>query len=161
MANISLITLGLGLVGDLINGHYRHQQTLAQLDGEFRLEKARIEQDTQIKLKQVDAALQYGLAQINAQMEKAKYDFSLLVKNLDLSLEDGRVLQQHITLSLTAALNPKEAPEMRRLILELTLPSLFAAQQAHASQRHEMLLQHLNKPMMLAAPDRDHFRMLN
>lgn len=86
MANISLITLGLGLVADLINGHYRHQQTLAQLDGEFRLEKARIEQDTQIKLKQVDAALQYGLAQINAQLEKARQDFALLVKNLDLSV---------------------------------------------------------------------------
>jgi hypothetical protein len=146
------------LVGDLINGHYRHQQTMAQLDGEFRLEKARIEQDTQIKLKQVDAALQYGLAQINAQMEKAKYDFKLLVKNLDLSLEDSRVLQQHITQSLTVATQSKRSPrDAPPLILESILPSLFAAQQAHASQRHELLLQHLNKPITLAAPDRDAF----
>ena len=36
MANIALITTVVGVVADLINGHYRHQQTMAQLDGEFR-----------------------------------------------------------------------------------------------------------------------------
>ena len=161
MANISLITLGLGLVADLINGHYRHQQTLAQLDGQYRLEKAKIDQDTQIKLKQVDAALQYGLAQIHAQMTRATQDFNLLVKNLDLSLEDSRVLQQHITQTLTVATNPNENIEIRRLVLESILPSLIAAQQTHANQRHELLLHHLNKPTALAAPDRERFKLLS
>ena len=41
MANISLITLGLGLVGDLIDGHYRHQQTMAQLWKKRKLTKTR------------------------------------------------------------------------------------------------------------------------
>ena len=161
MANIAFITASLDLASNLINGYFRHQQTMAQLEGEYRLEKARIEQDTQVKLKQVDAALQYGLAQINAQMEKAKYDFKLLVKNFDLALGESRVLQQNITQLLTVATNPNEAPETRRLVLENILPGLFAAQQSHANQRHELLLQHLNKPMALAAPDRDRFRMLN
>ena len=161
MANIALITTVVGVVADLINGHYRHQQTMAQLDGQYRLEKAKIEQDTQIKLKQVDAALQYGLAQINAQLEKARQDFALLVKNLDLSLEDGRVLQQHISQALTVATNPLETPEIRCLVLENILPSLIAAQQSHANQRHELLLQHLNKPMALAAPDRHRFSLLS
>ncbi len=150
MANLPLITVVADVVGNLINGHYRHQQHMAELENEYRLEKARIEQETIISCKKIDATLHYALANLAAQMEQSRQQFDLLVKNLDLQLEDNKKLEQHITELMKVATNPAEVPEIRLMVLKEALPAMIKTQQQNAKQRHALLAQQLQANAALA-----------
>ena len=150
MANLPLITVVADVVGNLINGHYRHQQHMAELEHEYRLEKARIEQETVINCKKIDATLSYALKHLEMQMEQSRQNFALLVKNLDLQLEDNKKLEQHITELMKVATNPAEMPDVRLMVLKETLPALLKSQQQNAKQRHALLAQQLQANAALA-----------
>lgn len=150
MANLPLITVVADVVGNLINGHYRHQQHMAALENEYRLEKARIEQETVISCKQIDATLSYALKHLEMQMEQSRQNFALLVKTLDLQLEDNKKLEQHINQLMQVATNPQEMPDVRLMVLKETLPALFKTQQQNAKQRHALLAQQLQANTALA-----------
>ncbi len=131
------------VVGNLINGHYRHQQHMAELENEYRLEKTRIEQETVINCKKIDATLSYALKHLEMQMEQSRQNFALLVKNLDLQLEDNKKIEQHITDLMKVATNPAEMPDVRLMVLKETLPALLKSQQQNVKQRHALLAQQL------------------
>ena len=150
MANLPLITVVADVVGNLINGHYRHQQHMAELEHEYRLEKARIEQETVINCKKIDATLSYALKHLEMQMEQSRQNFALLVKNLDLQLEDNKKIEQHITDLMKVATNPAEMPDVRLMVLKETLPALLKSQQQNAKQRHALLAQQLQANAALA-----------
>lgn len=143
MANLPLITVVADVVGNLINGHYRHQQHMAELENEYRLEKTRIEQETVINCKKIDATLSYALKHLEMQMEQSRQNFALLVKNLDLQLEDNKKIEQHITDLMKVATNPAEMPDVRLMVLKETLPALLKSQQQNVKQRHILLAQQL------------------
>lgn len=143
MANLPLITVVADVVGNLINGHYRHQQHMAELEHEYRLEKTRIEQETVINCKKIDATLSYALKHLEMQMEQSRQNFALLVKNLDLQLEDNKKIEQHITDLMKVATNPAEMPDVRLMVLKETLPALLKSQQQNVKQRHILLAQQL------------------
>lgn len=149
MANIAVVTVVANVLDTLLNGHYRHQQTMRQLDNEYRLEKARIEQDTAIECKKIDATLAYALKHLESQMEQSRQNFSLLVKNLDLELKNDKKLQQHISQLMQLATNPHENAEIRLMVLKETLPAMFKTQQQNAQQRHAVLIQQLQNPLFL------------
>ena len=149
MANIAVVTVVANVLDTLLNGHYRHQQTMRQLDNEYRLEKARIEQDTAIECKKIDATLTYALKHLESQMEQSRQNFSLLVKNLDLELKNDKKLQQHISQLMLLATNPHENAEIRLMVLKETLPAMFKTQQQNAQQRHAVLIQQLQNPLLL------------
>ena len=150
MANLPLITVVADVVGNLINGHYRHQQHMAELEHEYRLEKARIEQETVINCKKIDATLSYALKHLEMQMEQSRQNFALLVKNLDLQLEDNKKIEQHITDLMKVATNPAEMPDVRLMVLKETLPALLKSQQQNVKQRHALLAQQLQANAALA-----------
>ena len=143
MANLPLITVVADVVGNLINGHYRHQQHMAALEHEYRLEKTRIEQETVINCKKIDATLSYALKHLEMQMEQSRQNFALLVKNLDLQLEDNKKIEQHITDLMKVATNPEEVPEIRLMVLKEALPAMIKSQQQNVKQRHALLAQQL------------------
>jgi len=143
MANLPLITVVADVVGNLINGHYRHQQHMAELENEYRLEKTRIEQETVINCKKIDATLSYALKHLEMQMEQSRQNFALLVKNLDLQLEDNKKIEQHITDLMKVATNPEEVPEIRLMVLKEALPAMIKSQQQNVKQRHALLAQQL------------------
>jgi hypothetical protein len=149
MANIAVVTVVANVLDTLLNGHYRHQQTMRQLDNEYRLEKARIEQDTAIECKKIDATLAYALKHLESQMEQSRQNFSLLVKNLNLELKNDKKLQQHISQLMQLATNPHENAEIRLMVLKETLPAMFKTQQQNAQQRHAVLIQQLQNPLLL------------
>lgn len=150
MANLPLITVVAEVVGNLINGHYRHQQHMAELEHEYRLEKARIEQDTVIACKKIDATLSYALKHLEAQMEQSRQNFALLVKSLDLQLEDNKKLEKHIKQLMQVVTNPQEVLEIRLFVLENTLPALFETQRQNSKQRYALLTQQLQANAALA-----------
>lgn len=152
MANLPLITVVADVVGHLINGHYRHQQEMAELENQYRLEKARIEQETMISCKKIDATLNYALAHLAAQMEQSRQNFALLIKNLDLQLEDNKKNEQRMTELMKIATNPKETAEVRLLVLKETLPAMIQVSQTNSEQRHALLAQQLQQTAMLAPP---------
>lgn len=149
MANLPLITVVADVVVTLINGHYRHQQTMRQLDNEYRLEKARIEQDTAIECKKIDVTLAYALKHLESQMEQSRQNFSLLVKNLDLELENDKKLHQHIDQLMQVVTNLQENLEIRLMILKETLPPMLQALQTNSEQRHALFIQQLQNPLLL------------
>lgn len=152
MANLPLITVVADVVGNLINGYYRHQQHMAELKNEYHLEKARIEQETMISCKKIDAMLSYALAHLAAQMEQSRQNFALLVKNLDLQLEDNKKTEQHITELMKVATNPEEVPEIRLMVLKETLPAMMQVSQTNSQQRHALLVQQIQQTAMLPPP---------
>lgn len=152
MANIAVVTVVANVLDTLLNGHYRHQQTMRQLDNEYRLEKARIEQDTAIECKKIDATLAYALKHLESQMEQSRQNFSLLVTNLDLELKNDKKLQQHIKQLMLVVKNPQENTEIRLMVLKETLPAMFQALQTNSKQRHALLVQQLQQTVMLPPP---------
>ncbi|HRH90868.1 MAG TPA: hypothetical protein PLW01_03015 [Agitococcus sp.] len=150
MANLPLITVVADVVGTLINGHYRHQQQMTQLENEYRLEKARIEQDTTLSCKKIDATLSYALKDLEARIKHQHDNFALLVQSLDLQLEDNRILQQRINDLMKVATNPQEVPEIRLIVLQQALPAMMKTQQQQAKQRHALLIQQLQNNSALA-----------
>jgi apolipoprotein N-acyltransferase len=82
-------------------------------------------------------------------MEQSRQNFSLLVKNLDLELKNDKKLQQHISQLMLLATNPHENAEIRLMVLKETLPAMFKTQQQNAQQRHAVLIQQLQNPLLL------------
>ena len=148
MANLPLITVVADVIGNLINGHYRHQQQMTQLENEYRLEKARIEQDTTLSCKKIDALLSYALKDLEVKVEHHRQHFSLLVNSLNLQLEESRVLQQHINDLMKVAINPQEVPEIHIMVLKI-LDTMLEAQRQNSTQRHNLLVQHLQNSMLI------------
>lgn len=152
MANIAVVTVVANVLDTLLNGHYRHQQTMRQLDNEYRLEKARIEQDTAIECKKIDATLTYALKHLESQMEQSRQNFSLLVKNLNLELKNDKKLQKHIDQLIQVVTNFQENTEIRSMVLKETLPAMLKASQTNSEQRHALLAQQLKQTVMLPPP---------
>ena len=75
-----LITVVADVVGNLINGHYRHQQHMAELENEYRLEKARIEQETVINCKK----MWQQMRELGQLIQGKSFDFSaVMLSDLD------------------------------------------------------------------------------
>lgn len=151
MANLPLITVVADVIDNLINGHYRHQQEMAELENQYRLEKARIEQETVISCKKIDATLNYALAHLAAQMEQSRQNFALLVKNLDLQLEDNKKNEQRMTNLTEIYNNPEEVLEIRLMALKV-YDAMIKTQNKNAKKRHALLVQQLQQTAMLPPP---------
>jgi hypothetical protein len=151
MANLPLITVVADVVVTLINGHYRQQQEMAELRHNYLLQKKRIAQETVIACKQIDATLTYALKHLSVQIEQSRQNFALLIKNLDLQLEDSKKIEQYITELMKIATNPKETAEVRLLVLKETLPAMIQVSQTNSEQRHALLAQHLQNSMLTAS----------
>ncbi|HMY29357.1 MAG TPA: hypothetical protein PK211_10325, partial [Agitococcus sp.] len=74
--------------------------------------------------------------------------FSLLVNSLNLQLEESRVLQQHINDLMKVAINPQEVPEIHIMVLKI-LDTMLEAQRQNSTQRHNLLVQHLQNSMLI------------
>ncbi len=148
MANLPIIGVAVDLIDRLVNGHYRHQQTMAQIDSEYRLERQRIQSQTELMHHQIDAALQYGLKQLKQQQQQEQRRFELLVKSLQLELEDSQKTHLYIQQALNMAADMSQHLEVRLMTLEKILPTLISTQQTQSDKRHALLMEGLQRPAL-------------